>query len=272
MTREMLICDNVTKVFTSGFIKKIVVKAVDNVSFTVKEGEIISLIGQSGSGKTTLGKIILRLIPPTSGRVLFYGRDIWKEIKTKEERKEYWRQVHAVFQNPMGSFNTFYKVDRVLNQALELIGVEPNSEEGIRLKEESLKAVGLNPGEILGKYPHQLSGGQVQRVMISRSWILKPKLLIADEAVSMLDVSTRGRIVEIFKDLRNKLGSSIIFISHDIGLSYFISDRVFIMYKGKIVEAGTPQEVIDNPQHEYTKTLVESVPTVYRKWEDFMEV
>ncbi|ASJ07075.1 ABC transporter ATP-binding protein [Thermococcus pacificus] len=272
MSKEMLVCDHVTKIFTSGFIKKIEVKAVDDVSFTVREGEIISLIGQSGSGKTTLGKIILRLIPPTSGRVLFYGKDIWKDIKTKEERKEYWRQVHAVFQNPMGSFNEFYRIDRVLDQALELIGADPKSEEGMLLKEESLKAVGLNPDELLGKYPHQLSGGQLQRVMIARSWILRPKLLIADEAVSMLDVSTRGKIVEIFKELRNKLGSSIIFISHDIGLSYFISDRIFIMYKGKIIEEGTPQEVIDNPKHEYTKTLVESVPTIYRKWEDFLEV
>ncbi|AJC71233.1 MAG: ABC transporter ATP-binding protein [Thermococcus sp.] len=272
MSREILVCDHVTKVFTSGFLHKIEVRAVDDVSFTVKEGEIISLIGQSGSGKTTLGKIILRLLPPTSGNVIFNGKDIWNELKSKEDLKEYWRNVHAIFQNPMGSFNAFYKVDRVLNQALELRGIDPNSEEGIKLKEESLRAVGLNPGEILGKYPHQLSGGQLQRVMISRNWILKPKLLIADEAVSMLDVSTRGKIMELFDKLRKEIGSSIIFISHDIGLSYFISDRIFIMHRGRIVEEGTPEEVIDNPKDEYTKTLIASVPTIYRRWEDFEEV
>jgi peptide/nickel transport system ATP-binding protein len=272
MSKEILVCDHVTKIFTSGFLHKIEVRAVDDVSFTVREGEIISLIGQSGSGKTTLGKIILRLLPPTSGRVLFNGKDIWNEIKKKEELKEYWRNVHAIFQNPMGSFNEFYKIDRVLDQALELLGIDPKSEEGMNRKRESLEAVGLNPDNILGKYPHQLSGGQLQRVMISRNWILKPKLLVADEAISMLDVSTRGKIVELFDKLRKEIGTSIIFISHDIGVSYFISDRVFIMYRGKIIEEGTPQEVIDNPKHEYTKTLIESVPTVYRRWEDFEEV
>ncbi|WP_088862625.1 ABC transporter ATP-binding protein [Thermococcus celer] len=272
MSKEMLVCENVSKVFTSGFLSKITVKAVDDVSFTVREGEIISLVGQSGSGKTTLGRMILRLLPPTSGRILFYGRDIWKDIKKREELKDYWRQVHAIFQNPMGSFNPFYKIDRVLDQALELLEIEPKSEEGKELKAKALEAVDLNPDEILGKYPHQLSGGQLQRIMIARSWILKPKLLIADEAVSMLDVSTRGKIMEIFNEFRNKLGSSIIFISHDIGLSYFISDRLFIMYKGKIVERGTPQEVIDNPKEDYTRLLIESVPTIYRRWEDFEEV
>lgn len=270
--KRLLVCENLTKVFSSGFLRKIEIKAVDDVSFNLKQGEIVSLVGQSGSGKTTLGKMILRLLPPTSGRIIFDGKDVWREITSKEQLKEYWRSVHAVFQNFNASFNPFYKIDRVLDQALNLMGINPKSEGGMKLKKKSLEAVGLNPEEILGKYPHQLSGGQLQRVMISRSWILKPKLLIADEAVSMLDVSTRGRIIELFDQMRKAFKTSIIFISHDVGISYFASDRILVMHRGKIVEEGTPREIVDSPQHEYTKRLIASVPMIYKKWESLEEI
>jgi peptide/nickel transport system ATP-binding protein len=258
--------EKLSKVFESGFIRRSLVKAVDNVSFELSESEIVSLVGQSGSGKTTLAKIILRLLEPSSGDVWFMDKNVWKDLKTLDDLKWYWKNVHAIFQNPYASFNPFYKVDRVLNQALKLIGKEPNSEEAKRVIEESLKFVGLGPDEVLGKYPHQLSGGQLQRILIARAWIIKPKLLIADEPVSMLDVSTRGKIIELFDIMRKKYGTTILFVSHDLGISYVISDRIFVMYQGKIIEEGSPDDILLNPTHEYTKELIASVPTLYRKW------
>jgi len=265
---ELLEVRNVSKIFESGIVRKIVTKAVDNVSFTVKRGEVISIVGQSGSGKTTLAKMILRLLEPSSGAILFEGKDVWRDIRGRNAITHYYRNVHAVFQDPYSSFNPFYKIDRTLNQALRLIGIDPDSDEGKRRVKEALTAMGLRPENILGKYPHQLSGGQLQRVLIARSWIIKPKLLIADEPVSMLDVSTRGKIVSLFKDLRDNLGTSVIFITHDLGLAYVISDRIIVMYQGRIVEEGTPDDIIERPRSEFTKRLIESVPTLYEKWKD----
>jgi len=265
---ELLEVRNVSKIFESGIVRKNVTKAVDNVSFTVKRGEVISIVGQSGSGKTTLAKMILRLLEPSSGAILFEGKDVWRDIRGKNAVTHYYRNVHAVFQDPYSSFNPFYKIDRTLNQALRLIGIDPDSDEGKQRVREALTAMGLRPENILGKYPHQLSGGQLQRVLIARSWIIKPKLLIADEPVSMLDVSTRGKIVSLFKDLRDNLGTSVIFITHDLGLAYVISDRIIVMYQGRIVEEGTPDDIIERPRSEFTKRLIESVPTLYEKWKD----
>jgi len=265
---ELLEVRNVSKIFESGIVRKIITKAVDNVSFTVKRGEVISIVGQSGSGKTTLAKMILRLLEPSSGAILFEGKDVWRDIRGKNAVTHYYRNVHAVFQDPYSSFNPFYKIDRTLNQALRLIGIDPDSDEGKQRIREALTAMGLRPENILGKYPHQLSGGQLQRVLIARSWIIKPKLLIADEPVSMLDVSTRGKIVSLFKDLRDNLGTSVIFITHDLGLAYVISDRIIVMYQGRIVEEGTPDDIIERPRSEFTKRLIESVPTLYERWKD----
>lgn len=257
---------NLTKIFETGFLKKMTIKAVDNVSFDLREKEIVSLVGQSGSGKTTLAKIVLRLLEPTSGKVIFMNRDVWRDLKSVQDLKWYWRNVHAIFQNPFSSFNPFYKIDRALKQALELIGIDPGSDEARRVVKEALENVGLSVDEILGKYPHQLSGGQLQRVLIARAWIIKPKILIADEPVSMLDVSTRGKIIELFNELKNEIKTTVVFITHDLGLAYAVSDRILVMYRGKIVEEGTPDEIISNPREEYTKQLLASVPTLYRKW------
>lgn len=258
---------NLIKVFETGFLRKVLIKAVDDVSFVLKSGEIVSVVGQSGSGKTTLAKMILRLLEPTSGDILFMGRNVWKDVRTPKELRWYWRNVHAVFQNPYSSFNPFYKVDRVLNQACSLVDLEPGSSEARAEVLKALQSVGLRADEVLGKYPHQLSGGQLQRVLIARAWIIKPKLLIADEPVSMLDVSTRGKIVKLFEDLRKEHDTTVVFITHDMGLAYVISDRIFVMYRGKVVEEGSPDELLREPKHEYTKTLVESVPGIYKKWQ-----
>ncbi|MCD6196335.1 MAG: ABC transporter ATP-binding protein [Staphylothermus sp.] len=266
MSYDLLKTKNLTKVFESGFLRKTYIKAVDNVNIFLKEGEVVSLAGQSGSGKTTLAKMILRVLEPTSGEIIFKDKNIWRDLKGLKDLKWYWRNVHIIFQNPFSNFNPFYKVDRTLQQALELIGIDPDSHEGKQLIREALEVVGLRPDETLGKYPHQLSGGQLQRIMIARAWIIKPKLLLADEPVSMLDVSTRGKILELFLKLRDEQKTTVLFITHDFGLAYAVSDRVMIMYRGKIIEEGTPDEIFFNPKHKYTKELIESVPMLYRKW------
>jgi len=154
----------------------------------------------------------------------------------------------------------------VLKQALKLLNIDPDTSEGKSLINEALTYVGLQPSEVLGKYPHQLSGGQRQRIMIARCWLLKPKLVLADEPVSMIDASLRGAIINLFMHMRDYNKTSIIFITHDLGLAYYVSDRILVMYKGKIVDEGTPDELLKSPRHEYTKLLLESVPTLYRKW------
>ncbi|MBO3770012.1 MAG: ABC transporter ATP-binding protein [Thermoproteota archaeon] len=256
--------EDLTKVYETGLFKKKYITAVDKVSFNVSRGEIVSLVGESGSGKTTVAKIILRLLPPTSGRVFYNGEDIW-EKKSIEDLKKYWREVHAVFQDPFASFNPVYKIDRVLEQAFNLMGT-PVDENAIK---EALKEVALLPSEVLGKYPHELSGGQRQRLMIARCFLLKPKLILADEPVSMVDASTRASIVNLFLRLRDEYKTSIIFITHDLGLAYFVSDRILIMYKGRIVEEGSPDELISSPKDAYTRSLLESVPLLYGKWAGF---
>lgn len=263
----ILMVDGLTKIYESGMIIRRYIEAVKNVSFSIEEGEIVSLVGESGSGKTTTANIILRFLRPTSGKVLVDGKDIWNDINTFEELKEYRKKVHAVFQDPFSSYNSFYPVDRVLYQALELLGKNPKSPESKDLMEEALVSVGLEPKHILGKYPHQLSGGEKQRLMIARCWLIRPKLIIADEPVSMIDASTRGGIIKLFEKLREEEKTSILFITHDMGLAYYISDKILIMYLGEIVEQGTPEEIISNPRHEYTNNLIESIPTLYRKWE-----
>ncbi len=263
-----LVVENLTKVFSLGFFSRRYIKAVNNISFDIKEGEIVSLVGESGSGKTTTAKMILRLIPPTSGRILFEGKDIWKDIKSQEALRDFRRKVHAVFQDPFASYNPFYPVERTLWQAVNLLEKSPsNKKEALELIKESLVRVGIDPKDILGKYPHQISGGQKQRVMIARCWILKPLLIIADEPTSMVDASSRGGIIQLLEELREEQGTSIMFITHDLGLAYYVSDNIFVMKDGEIVERGHPDKVVLEPTHEYSKLLVGSIPKLYRKLE-----
>ena len=260
---------NLTKIFSLGFFSKRRVEAVKNVSFEVKEKEIVSLVGESGSGKTTTAKMILRLLPPTSGEIRFEGKDIWRDLKDKESLVEFRRKVHAVFQDPFASYNPFYPVERTLWQAINLLENKPsNKKEALELIKESLFRVGIDPKDVLGKYPHQISGGQKQRIMIARCWILRPLLIVADEPTSMIDASSRGGIIKLLEELREEQGTSIIFITHDLGLAYYVSDNIFVMKDGEIVERGHPDKVVLEPTHEYTKLLVGSIPKLYRKLED----
>jgi len=254
---------NLSRFFGSG---KFLVKAVDNVSFSIKKTEIVSLLGESGSGKTTTARLILKLLPPTDGKIIFKGKDI-TYLNDRKSLLEYWKEVQAIFQDPFSSFNNFYSVKRLLKNTFRLISEtlpEDEKEERIR---SALTNVGLNVDEILNKRPHELSGGQKQRIMIARILIIKPTLLIADEPTSMIDASSRTGILNLLLDLRKNYGMSIMFITHDIGLAFYTSDRLFIMNNGKIVETGTAEEILNNPKDPYTKRLLSDVPVLHRKWE-----
>ncbi|ASJ02210.1 peptide ABC transporter [Thermococcus profundus] len=266
MSEPLVRIEHLTKLFTSGFIGGFQIRAVDDVSFNIREGEIISLVGESGSGKTTVGKLILRLLKPTSGRILFRGEDI-NEFKGDKLRKYYYKHVQAVFQDPFASFNPLYPVDRAFDLVFENFLPHTSREKREELIAKSLEDVGLNPNEVLGKYPHQLSGGQLQRILIARALLVEPSLLVADEAVSMLDASTRIDVLNLLGEVRDKLRTSVLFVTHDLALGYYISDTTLIMYRGRLVEFGDTEKVFKNPLHPYTKMLLESVPDLNVKWE-----
>lgn len=263
----LLQVENLTKIFNIGFFSRKEIVAVDNVNFDVREGEIISLVGESGSGKTTTAKIILRLIPPSRGTVKFLGKDVWS-LKTREELKWYWRNVHGVFQDPYASFNPVKKVDNFLYQVFNLYDRDELNETGDResIVRDALKAVGLRPEYVLGKYPHELSGGMRQRIMVARCFMLKPKLVVADEPTSMIDASTRAGVLKLFLSLRDEHKTSVIFITHDLGLAYYVSDRILIMYKGRLVEEKSPDDLLEKAEHPYTRKLLSDVPLLYRRW------
>jgi peptide/nickel transport system ATP-binding protein len=255
-SQPLLEVQHLTKVFGS---RDHEVRAVDDVSFTVRRGEIISIVGESGSGKSTLARMLLRLTDPTSGTILMEGRDVTR-IHGSRSLKPYWRDVQGIFQNPVASFNQFYSVGRVLRKTLALTDERLSKAEEHQKLSRALEIVGLNPKDVLPKGAHQLSGGQLQRAMIARALLVDPKILIADESTSALDASLRVTVLNVLKELRERLGMSILFVTHDIGQAYYISDRVFVMYQGKMVEQGQVEEVLRFPQHAYTQRLLADVP------------
>ncbi|MGI8869982.1 MAG: ABC transporter ATP-binding protein [Mycobacteriales bacterium] len=252
-TGDLLVAEHVSRDFGHG---EHTVKAVADVSFTVGRREIVSIVGESGSGKTTVARIVLKLLAPTAGTLSFDGHDVTK--LGRAGLKAYWRNVQAVFQDPFSAFNQFFTVRRLLERSAKL---DATATRGGRI-EEALGHVGLPP-ETMAKRPHQLSGGQRQRVMIARALMFAPKLLVADEATSMLDASLRVNILNVLQDLRNDLGMSILFITHDIGQACYVSDRILVMSKGEIVESGPTDDVIFAPQHEYTRRLLADVPKLH---------
>ncbi len=236
------------------------VKAVDGVSFEIKKSEIFALAGESGCGKTTTGRTILRLIEPTEGRVEFLGRDVTK--LNKREMKEFLRRkAQIIFQDPYESLNPRKTVEDIVSEPLEVHGLVDTKAEKREIVSKYLEEVGLTPPEdFIFRFPHELSGGQRQRVAIARALVLEPEFIVADEPVSMLDMSIRASILNLMLDLRDKRGLSYLFITHDLATAKYVADRLAIMYLGKIVEIGPAIEVIDNPLHPYTQALISAVP------------
>ncbi|MET1160379.1 MAG: ABC transporter ATP-binding protein [Thermoprotei archaeon] len=233
------------------------VKAVDGVSFEVKRGEIFGVVGESGCGKTTLGKGILRLVEPTSGHIYFEGQDI-THIKGKK-LKWYRRVTGIVQQDPYGAMPPFMTIKTILEEPLKIHGV-PKKERMERIL-QALEEVKLTPPEdYINKYPHMLSGGQLQRVAIARAFILRPKLVVADEPVSMLDASVRVETLTLFKELQRKYRISVIYITHDFSTAKYFSDRIAVMYAGHIVELGPARDVIYKPKHPYAQHLIKVIP------------
>jgi len=252
-----------TKVFGFGGHKTV---AVDHVDMTLYEGEVVSIVGESGSGKTTLAKILLGLINETEGEVYFQGQK--RDISSHRKRQEYWKNIQAIFQDPFSSYNIFNKIDTVLLDCIRMRGGGklPYSKK-VELMTEACKFVNLKFEELTNKYPFELSGGQMQRLMIARIFLLKPKILLADEPTSMIDACSRATILDELMKLRDEIGMTIIFITHDIGLAYYVSDSVYIMEHGKIVERGSADEVILRPREAYTQRLLSDVPKIYEEWD-----
>jgi oligopeptide/dipeptide ABC transporter ATP-binding protein len=234
--------------------------ALDDMTFTIPENfpKIITVAGESGSGKTTLMMLLLGFYEPTLGKVLFNGKDIWK--LDKDEMMDFRRNVQAVFQDPFAVYNPFYKVDNLLSIPIKNFKIAKSKEETYELMTNALRRVGLRPEETLGRFPHQLSGGQRQRIAVARALILKPKILITDEPVSMVDASLRAVILRQLKDLNDELLIPILYITHDLTTSYHASEFIIVLYRGSVMEAGHVEEVIRSPLHPYTQLLVNSIP------------
>jgi ABC-type glutathione transport system ATPase component len=257
MTGSLLDLDRVVKRFSEGgLLRQRHMTAVQNVSFALDEDrpEIFAIVGESGSGKSTLARMILGSEVPTSGTLRFRGRDI-ATIRGRVDREAFMAQVQPVFQNPFEAFNPLTRVDAYLFATARRFRAASSRAEVERLADEALHRVGLSLGEILGRYPHELSGGQLQRVSVARALISKPRLLVADEPVSMVDASLRMSIVNLFRTLRDELKVSIVYITHDLATTYYISDRIIIMQKGVVVESGAARAVLDAPGHPYSIAL-----------------
>lgn len=254
--RDLLVVENLRQIFGG----RDRTYAVDNVSFSMPyEPTIVSLVGESGSGKSTIARIILGLLRPTSGRVLYDGTDILTQDRSWNRR--FRSEVQAVFQDPYSVYNPVYKAERVLKLVIRKFGLAKNKSEARALMHEALRAVDLRPEEVLGRHPHQLSGGQRQRLMLARVYLMRPKLIIADEPVSMIDAGMRASFLNILQDFRDVQGISTLFITHDLSTAMYLGGEIIVLYQGRIMERGQTRKVMNDPLHPYAQLLISSIPT-----------
>jgi ABC-type oligopeptide transport system ATPase subunit len=259
----MLRLDQVSKTYRVGAFGRGRLAAVRNVGFELQPGEVLSLIGESGSGKSTIGRMILRLLSPTAGTITCDDADIGR--LRGAALKEYYRHVQGVFQDPFSTYNPIFKADRIFAMVQAEFFPRLGDDEWRRRVRGALESVSLNPDDVLHKFPHQLSGGQLQRLLVARALLLEIRYLVADEIISMLDASTRIDVLNLLADLKAR-GLGILFITHDLSLGNYISDTTIILRHGCVVEMGATEKVFGDPRHPYTQNLLESVPLLHEKW------
>lgn len=265
---DIIVVDNLVKLFpvqASGFLASIFtqeekfVHAIDDISFTIRTGEIFGLVGESGSGKTTTGKLLLRLYENTSGEVFFEGTDIFS--LNKKDLSTLRRRIQIIYQDPYDALNPKKTIFRILSEPIEIHHLAKTNSERVDMVMQALEDVGLTPVEdFMPRYPHELSGGQMQRVVIARTLLLKPSLIVADEPVSMLDVSIRAGILQLMLDIQEKYDITFLFITHDLAVAKHVCDRIAVMYLGKMFELASSEELVHNPLHPYTQALIAAVP------------
>ncbi len=264
----LLEAEKVTKRFGGGFLNRHSTVALENLSLTIDDEypSVTVVAGESGSGKTTLARLLLGMTDPTEGAIRYRGQDLTK--MSGAERTTFRREVQAIFQDPFEVYNPFHKVDRVLTTPIRKFGLAKSESEARTLINDALELVGLRPEDTLGRYPHQLSGGQRQRIIVARALVLKPKIIVADEPVSMVDASLRATILESLLKLTKELGISLVYITHDLTTAYQVGDGILVLYQGGVAELGHVELVIKDPQHPYTQLLVDSIPLANpnRRW------
>ena len=260
---SLLTIEHATKIYkvSSGFLgeeKK--VRALNDFSIVIPEkpASITTIAGESGSGKTTIANLVLGFTSITSGRIKFLGKDLSE--MSSEELFNYRKNVQAVFQDPFGVYNPFYKIRHIFDLVIKHFKLVATKSDATKLIEESLGVVGLKGDEVLDKFPHQLSGGQRQRMMMARAYMIKPRIIVADEPVSMVDASLRAGIIEVMLKMRDEDGINFLYITHDLATAYQIGNQIYILYRGDVVQSGDTVDVINNPKHPYVQLLVDSVP------------
>ncbi|RLE86347.1 MAG: ABC transporter ATP-binding protein [Thermoprotei archaeon] len=277
MQQKLLELKNVTKIYRVGGglgLRARYITAVKNVTFSIPEGEplIVALVGESGSGKTTIARMVLGLTDITSGEILYRGKSVAEWLK--EDPFTFRKEVQAIFQDPYSAYNPFYRVERILYLAIKKFKLASSKEEAEEMIIKAMKALGLRPEDLLGRYPHQLSGGERQRLMLVRALLIKPRLLVADEPVSMIDASLRAVFLNNLLQLKKEINMSCLYITHDLNIANYVSDRMVVLCNGRVVEEGPSHMIFEEPLHPYTDLLVKAVPIPdpRRRWKSRISI